>query len=81
MQSNKVSYNLVLKSQTSISIISLRLHRAPLVCVDFRETLDTCLVQLITVQKDLGILLILKSVEIIFCKAHEYFHELLFLLT
>ena len=49
MQINKVSYNLVLKSQTSISIISLWLHRAPLACVDFRETLGTCLVQLITV--------------------------------
>lgn len=50
-------------------------------CVDFRGTPCTCLVQLITARKDLGILLTLKSIKIIFCKAHEYFHELLFVLT
>ena len=81
MQSNGVSYNLVLKSQTSISIISLWLHRAPLSCVDFRGMPCTCRVQLITAQKDLGVPRILKSIEIIFCKAHEYFHELPFVLT
>lgn len=37
MQSNKVSYNLVLKSQTSISIISLRLHTGHPWCVQILE--------------------------------------------